>query len=47
MHPTVVVVWVVVGLGGVSPPFELKPTVENNSGALRCIPYAYAHEYLL
>ena len=42
----VVVVWVVVGLGGVSPPFEPKPTVENNSGALQCVPCAYTHEYL-
>ena len=42
----VVVVWVVVGLGGVSPPFEPKPTVENNSGALQCVPCVYIHEYL-
>ena len=42
----VIVVWVVVGLGGVSPPFELKPMVENNLGALRCVPCAYANEYL-
>ena len=37
---------VVVHLGGVSPPFEPKPMVENNSGALRCIPCAHAHEHL-
>ena len=42
----VVVIWVIVGLGGVSLPFEPKPMVENNSGALWCKSCAYTHEYL-
>ena len=44
---TPALVWVVLGLGGVSPPFEPKPMIENNSGALRCILCAHAHGYLV
>ena len=46
----VVVVWVVVGglvlVWVVFLPLLLKPMVENNSGALQCVPCAHAHEYL-
>ena len=30
-----------------APPFEPKPMVENNSGALRCVLCAHTHEYLV
>ena len=38
--------WVVIDLGGVSPPFEMKPMVENNLDALRCIPCKQMSIYL-
>ena len=41
--------WLLVGwcwFGWCFSPFLPKPMVENNSGALCCIPCAYAHEYL-